>query len=360
MNKDTEKILNSIYYNTKKVGSYGGLNKLYKQARLKIPKITLKIVKDWLSGEIPYTLHKPARKKFKRNSILVSDIDEQWQADLVDMQEFSSQNSDYRYILTVIDIFSKFAYAIPLKDKRGETVTRAFEKIFKHRKPLKLQTDKGREFQNKYLLKILKKYNIQYFTSNDKIIKCAVIERFNRTLKTRMFKYFTAKGTRKYIDILDNLVESYNHSKHRTIKARPIDVTKDNKDIIFKNIYKFSNKREYLKNLQNSQKVNTGDHVRKRYILGPFDKSYYPLWSDQIYTIDNKSKGNKKSTYKITNQDASFYQEELQKIKSPIYRIEKIVNRRKINNRIEYFVKWLNHPNSDNSWIPASNVQNIS
>ncbi|GFY29336.1 uncharacterized transposon-derived protein F54H12.3 [Trichonephila clavipes] len=108
-------------------------------------KYSKKDVKHWLSQKDAYTLHKPVRHKFQRNRVFVSDIDRQFQADLVDMQSLAEFNKGYKYLLTCIDLFSKFAWAVPLKDKFGKSVKSGLEIIFKERKPKVLQTDAGYE-----------------------------------------------------------------------------------------------------------------------------------------------------------------------------------------------------------------------
>src|SRR6266705_3215270 len=185
------KILESIYYNPKNNASFSSVNALYKSAKLIDKNIKLKDVKNWLSGELTYTLHKPVRKNFSRNRIVVSSINQQWEADLVDLQEFSKWNNGKKFLLTVIDCFSKYAFVRVLKDKSDPQVIKAFRSIFKERVCAKLRTDKGKEFCNKFFKKFLEKSKVDHFTSNDNKIKCAIIERFNRTLKSRMFKYFT-------------------------------------------------------------------------------------------------------------------------------------------------------------------------
>ncbi|RWS21323.1 hypothetical protein B4U80_03489, partial [Leptotrombidium deliense] len=207
-------ILRKIYYDQNNPASFSTADKLFKAARLEAPSLTLKEVKNWLKNQVTYTLHKPIRHKFRRRKIVVSAIDEQWQADLVDLQEFAAKNNGYKYLLTAIDLFSKYAFAVPIKNKKAETVVAAFEKIFKRRIPLKLQTDKGKEFINSSLQKFLKNNHVKFFTSHNDVIKCSVVERFNRTLKSKMFKYFTANGTRKYIDVLQDFLNSYNNSYH--------------------------------------------------------------------------------------------------------------------------------------------------
>jgi len=211
--ENEEKVLKLIYYDEKNPAALSSAVKLYKAAKTVIPSITLEKVKEWLSGELTYTLHKPVKRNFVRNKIEVEKIDQQWEADLVDMQEFSRQNKSYKYILTVIDCLSKFAWVEPIKNKKPESVITAFERIFKSQRiPTYIRTDQGKEFVNQKFQKFLKSFNVKHFTSKNKTIKCAIVERFNRTFKSKMFKYFTSQGTKKYIDILDNLVTSYNSS----------------------------------------------------------------------------------------------------------------------------------------------------
>ncbi|RWS18941.1 hypothetical protein B4U80_00593, partial [Leptotrombidium deliense] len=142
MNEDKVKLLKLIYYDPKNPGAFSTAEKLFEKAKLYSPTLTLNEVKEWLSGELTYTLHKPARRHFTRNRIIVEGIDEQWQADLVDMQQFQSENNGNKYILTVIDVFSKYAWAEPVKNKSSANVVKAFTKIFKDRIPFYLQTDK--------------------------------------------------------------------------------------------------------------------------------------------------------------------------------------------------------------------------
>jgi len=154
--------------------------------------------KKRLQGQTTYSLHKPARKTYKRNMVLVRSIDEQWQADMVDLQSLEKHNDGYKYLLTGIDLFSKYSFVIPLKSKVSVNIIDAFKSIFKtHRKPYKLQTDAGKEFINKEVQKFLKAEDVEFFTTKSEM-KASVVERFNRMIKERMWKYFTHKT---HIDI---------------------------------------------------------------------------------------------------------------------------------------------------------------
>jgi len=202
-------LLHKIYYEPSHPSSFSSSQKLFDSAK-NHSNITLNEVKFWLSKQLLYTLHKQRRKNFIRNRVIVENVNEQFQADLVDLQMFSKEKNGYKFILKCIDVLSKFAFAKPLKDKTGLSVMNALKEIFKSRQPTKIQTDKGKEFLNSNVQLLFKKFKINHFTSEFEEIKCSNVERFNRTLKSKMWKYFTANGTRRWIDILDEILISYN------------------------------------------------------------------------------------------------------------------------------------------------------
>jgi len=167
----------------------------------------------------------------------VPNIDDQFQADNVDMQSFEKDNKGYRYTLTVIDIFLRYAWVIPLKSKRGDDVRDAFVTILRERKPVNTQFDEGKEFYNRTVKELLEKVGIEYFsTYSDK--KAAIVERFNRILKTRMWKYFTANNSRTWLPVLHKFVNSYNQSYHSSISMTPTEASKEeNHNTVWWNLY---------------------------------------------------------------------------------------------------------------------------
>ena len=359
-----DEIFKKIYYNPSNPGSFGGQYRLFLEARKVDSSIKRKDVENWLKGQIVYTLHKPSRRRFKRNPIIAEYPKENFQADLVDVQNISKENDNFKYILTVVDIFTKMGYAMPVKNKNQTNVAEAMEKILIKNKPVKLQTDKGKEFQNTEFKRLMKKYNINHFFSENREIKCSIVERFNRTIKKRMFAFFTLNGIHRYVDNLQNIVDSYNHSFHRSIKMRPIDVTLNNAKMVFKNLYGYEDKRQYLKKFK-QPKLHIGDDVRKKYDLRAFDKGFYANWTDQIFKVQKALSGNKKPYYKVEDTKGSisqkrFYPEELQNVTVTSFRVEKVLKRRIRNGVKEVFVKWLNHPESENSWIPSTNLKAIN
>ena len=175
---------------------------------------------EW-SNTLADELHKPIRRKFTKRRVYASGVDVIWTADLVDMQSFTKSNNGYKYILMIIDVFSKYGWAIPLKTKMGSEVAKAFQDLWKTQiPPQKLWTDKGKEFYNKQMKDLLEKNNVDlYSTENEE--KSSVVERWNRTIKRTMWKYFTTNNTTTYIDVLPEIIAKYNNTYHRSIKCTP-------------------------------------------------------------------------------------------------------------------------------------------
>ena len=173
-------------------------------------------------------LHKPIIRKFKKRKVYAAFKDNIWGADLTDTQLLSRYNKGITSLLCVIDIFSKYAWVVPLKDKKGVSIVAAFQSILKqsNRKPNKIWVDKGSEFYNTSFKKWLQDNNIVMYSTNNEG-KSVVAERFIRTLKNKIYKYMTSISKNVYIDKLDDIVNECNNTYHTTIKMKPIDV-KDN------------------------------------------------------------------------------------------------------------------------------------
>ena len=176
-------VLRKLFYNSKSTFTFTGISQLYHAAKSVLKGVRYKDVQNWLRGESTYTLHKPIRRRFKRRKTFVGGIDYQWQADLADMQHLAKQNNNIKYLLCVIDVFSRFSWVIPIQNKMGKTLIKAFQSIVQKskRKPLSLQTDKGTEFKNKLFQQYLKKNQIHFFTTENPETKASIVERFQRT-----------------------------------------------------------------------------------------------------------------------------------------------------------------------------------
>ena len=248
------------------------------------------------------------------------------------MQLLSKYNKGIRFLLCVIDIFSKYAWVVPLKDKKGISIVKAFQSILKqsNRKPNKVWVDKGSEFYNAYFKKWLRDNDIvMYSTHNEG--KSVVAERFIKTLKSKIYKYMTSISKNVYIDKLDDIVDEYNNTYHTTIKMKPIDV----KDNTYINAYKEINNKD--------PKFKVGNRVRISKYKNIFAKGYMPNWSEEVFVINDLN------GEEITE---TFYEKELQKTNQEEFRIEKVIRRK----GDKLYVKWKGYNNSFNSWIDKASL----
>ena len=210
---------------------------------------------------------------------------------------------------TTIDVFSKYVWVIPLKNKTGPALVTAFKEILESgRKPQKIQTDEGTEFFNKHFKDLMKAEEIQLYNTYNET-KASVVERVIRTLKTRMWRYFTAKKTMRYIDVLQDLVDAYNQSKHRSIQKKPINVTQENEREVWHTLY---GEREEKKKPV-SYKFEIGDQVRISKMKRTFEKGYLPNFSKEIFTVSQQIP-REPPVYKLKDYDqeelsGTFYNE---------------------------------------------------
>lgn len=299
-------------------------------------------------------LHRDARKNFVRRSTQMRGINDTLQADLVEIIPYASENKNMKYILTVINIFSKKAFARPLRNKTGAEVTKAMKSILDSiNHPIKnLHVDMGKEFYNKSMDSLLRQAKIKrYSTYTTK--KAAIVERFNRTLKGRMWKSFSFCGKYKWIDKLQNLITEYNNTRHRTIKMAPNKVTHQNEQMLLDTVY------NYVWNLgvKFKPKFKVGDFVRLSKYKHIFEKSYTPNWTTEIFKV-RKIQHTNPITYLLVDLneqpiEGTVYQEELQIVQQKdIYLVEKILSRKKDM----VYVKWLGFADSHNSWINKKEV----
>lgn len=350
MGKKVNEILKKHYYEPGQPGAYSGAKALQRRT-----KLGAKIVKDWLSHQDAYTLHKPVVRKFKRRPIVTGGIDHQFQTDLIDMRSLKRENDGYAYLVTCIDAFSKYAWAIPITSKTGKALVAAVNEIFTERQPIALQSDKGSEFLNKTFQKFLKDKGVHFFTTENEDIKASIVERFNRTLKEKMWRYFTKVNNLRYIDVLGSLVRNYNNSHHRSIRMAPTQVNLTNQEQVWKNLYE--------KSLSTNERAvfQEGDRVRLALARQAFKKGYTPAWTEELFTVSRIQK-TKPVTYVLKDDSGeelrgSFYKEELQKVgDKQVYRIESILNERRVGARKEYLVKWYGYDSSFNSWISSEHV----
>ena len=273
-------------------------------------------------------LHKPIIRKFNKRKVHSPFIDNVWGADLADMQL-----PGFYYV----DIYKKYAWVIPSKDKKGITINNAFQKILDESncKPNKIWAEKGSEFYNRSMKSFLQSNDTEMYSAHNEG-KSVVTERFIGTLKNKIFKYVTSMSKNVYIDKLDYIVNKYNNTYYRTTKIKPADV----KHILNLSAY-----------IESSKKINNQDPRFKFGDIIRISKGYVPNWSEEIFAI-KKVKNSVPWTYVIRDLKGeeivgTFYKRELQEVNQKEFRVEKVIKRK----GTKLYVKEKGYHSSFNRWI---------
>lgn len=345
--------LSRLYYTPNLTSSLGGVRRLNSKVR-RLNLASKRDVEQWLSGQDAYTLHRPVTNKFKRRPTIVSGMSEQLQMDLIDVRKYVKDNDGMNYILTAIDVFSKKAWAIPIKNKSSDEMLRAIKLIIDETEFRTIQTDKGKEFFNKFVQKLFRDKGIKHFTTENETIKASVVERFNRTLQDTLHRLYTRNKSYRFVDSLQSVLDAYNSRFHSSIGMSPNDVNFDNQEDVWLRLYEAD-----LTTTKPRYKV--GDRVRISKARMAFERGYTPNWTTEIFVIRSVNK-TKPVTYSLEdyagdNIEGTFYEKELQKVSEPkSYTVERVIKTRRHRGKKQYFVKWLGYPDSFNQWVDESDM----
>jgi len=269
-NDNSQININDIYLDTKNPASYSSS------------------VRAFLEQTHSISVHKKRIKNFNRRKIIVPGPYHSIAADLIDYSMYATKNSNYKYILCVVDMFSRLAFAEPLKNKTAEIVSDRLDNIIGRMQfvPKIFTSDKGGEFdlRNKYIHNILvEKYHmIVYYTTGSK--KNSMVERYNRTLKERLERFFTENNSKRWIDILEDFVTNINATVNRSIGIAPNKVNFENSKKIWRKLY--PNQSVNAK----CDRIQVGDRVRIPLKQNIFSKGYHQAWTDEIFTVDHVEK----------------------------------------------------------------------
>lgn len=287
------------------------------------------------------------KRKRKRRRIVVSGVDSQWAVDLADVQNLIKFNDGIKYLLIVVDVFSKLLFVQTLMDKKASTVLKAFQKILDSggRFPDVVFSDKGGELNNALFKRELAKRNIKYFTTQNEDIKTSVAERVIRTLKTKLYRLFQKQGSYRYVEHLQNVVDGYNKSKHSSLKnLAPKDVSKTNEAVIWVSMYNAKPNVQPKLSFGRTKNTKTfkfkvNDFVRLSYVRYTFQRDYHQKWTTELFKISERFVKENFPLYKVVDLlDApvigTFYEFEMMKIKKPFefFKVESILKTR-IRNR---------------------------
>lgn len=353
--------LRELYYTPGKPGAYAGPEKLYQAVKQEGKyKIGRPRIRQFLNNEDSYSLYKPIRKTFPRSKVIVNTIDSMWDGDLADVSNIASHNDGYKFLLVLIDIFSRYLFIVPLKNKHHQKIVDGLKLVFqKRRKPNTLRTDKGSDFKNRWVKAFLKKEGIHaIYTQNE--TKANYAERVIRTMKNLMYRYFMKNRTYRFINILQDLVKSYNKRPHRSLGGNaPANVNKENADEIRLESYlsgktkldvnqsKTLGRSKEKKRAKPFFKYKIGDDVRLSQLKHPFQRDYQQKWTEEFFKVNERYKRGQIPVYKLKDLagdpiEGTFYESDLQKViksEDVSYRVEKILKRRRHGKTQEVYVK---------------------
>ncbi len=387
LNEEQKKYLETNYYDPRKAGAYGGFDKFYNAIVKRSQEINVgrADVKKWLSGQEPYSIHRGARRRFERDRVITSGMNIQADADLADTKRLAEFNSNTNFILVVIDVFSRYAWVRPLKDKSGKEMARVVNELFHdmEKTPYLLRTDNGMEFKNKLVQKVYGKYDVVHFTTRNEEIKANYAERFIRSLRKMMARYLERKRTRRYLDALQDLVYNYNHRPHRSLKGMtPAEVDKSNEAELWLTLYDDDHDRKTTKKTDGRHtprpyKFKIGDQVRVVIAKTTFRKEYENTWSREVFTVVRRQRRNGVlplySLEDLAGEQitGTFYTRELQRVprkslERDLWRVESVLKTKRVKTRgkkgkttKQVYVKWEGYPKKFNSWVNASDVEDV-
>lgn len=277
------RVLNKVYTDSKSPAYLAGVNTVYREAKKQLPGVTVDAVRKFLATQDCYTLHKPVIKRFPRNRVVAAGLDTDWQADLMDMRQLKQYNNGYSVALVVVDVLSKHIWTAALKNKRPGTVAKAFGDILKQskRKPWRLCTDRGQEFKSSFK-EFVKSKEIHHFHVTQPDVKACVVERHIKTIKNKIFRYFTKQKTLKWHDILPSIVNGINHTTSTVTKMAPVDVHSGNARSVWATVYNQPKPEPVKFNFK------VGDHVRITKEKGKLTKGYKANFTQEVFVVHER------------------------------------------------------------------------
>jgi len=311
-------------------------------------------VRAILEEDDSYALHKPVRKKFKRLVTKGHAKFDTLQADLADFQKISQHNDGYNYLLVCVDVYSRMIFARPLKQKTGPEMVKALTSIFKENDffPTIFITDRGKEFYNRHLSEFFKGLHVQHASPSSEI-KAGMAERAIRTLKERVYRYFTHKNTYRWLEIIPQLVKNYNITPHSRTKIAPVEVSSGD----------IEEREGELSDIGDD--LVEGTVVRLSKARHVFKKAYEESWTRELFVVAKVYK-TKPVTYRIKTLDGrdiiegKVYRKELQIAHdTKVYRISDILQRKRVRGKEKILVTWLDYPDAAPEWVDAADFVSI-
>lgn len=365
MEQQVDQDLEKIYFDPANSGSYGGVERLYNQA--KTLGYSRDQVKNWLKRQDVYTVFKQVNRQIHRPKVIVPYKNYEWDMDTVNMTGFVDDNNGYAYILVILDIFTRFLITVPLQSLTGKEMAHILGKIFLGGKPVHCRTDLGSEFINKNVEKLLQENKINHIKVVSET-KANFAEAVIKNIKKRLTRYMYDHQTHKWIDVLSDVTASYNSSYHRSIQMSPVQALSSDNVNLWHNQY--GRLKKFVRGpnkLQRKYLFDLNDQVRISKYRKSFERAYDQKWSDEIFLIAERGMQQNIPVYTIKDFQnqyivGKFYTNQLVKVEADertVYKIEKLVRRKKIKKQDGYIVKWLGWSEKYNSFVPLSEIKDI-
>ena len=363
-----DKYLHKHYYSPSFAGSFSSLDKFWNSILLSKNKpdgLTRSYTGVWLKNQDVASVYKVPKIHFRTQKIISPWPHFLYGSDLADLSSLKKYNDGISFLLIIIDVFTKKTWVRPLLDKKAQSMVKAFQSVFNEGNICTLiHVDEGKEYKNRWVRQLFEKYKVKMYSTFTKR-KSSVAERMIRTLKTRLFKYMYHNQTFRYINDLENIVESYNNTIHRTTGMTPNSVNESNAMDLYLDKY-----MKYVNETASHPETPTykiGDYVRVVKNKTIFKKGYEDNYSEIIYKVIDIHKTNPPRYILADTTDyrlpGTKYKDDLvpiYDIDKRYYRIDQVLRSRKIRGRKEFLVSWLGHPSRFNSWVRNQDIKKYS
>lgn len=354
-------MLKQMWINKNKKYAFSGISKIYEHYKGEIP---LKKIQDQLSEIQTYTRHKEGKKITKFNPFFVHKVDEMWQIDIMYLPNYKKESKGYKYLLCVLDVYSRKMFIRKLRKKDTSTIVRKFDDILLsvNRTPVKIVADKGSEFKSTLFQQFCEGLGIKLiFTYNE--TKAAHVERAQRSFQNILYRILEEHQTRDFLKYLNETLGIYNNRVNRMTGYSPnFAYIPENHEKISINLEKHYNKAS-KKNKK--PRFKEGDCVRIREAKHAFSRGYHPYFTEEIFKVKKVLINLPIPRYIISNYTGdeeikgSFYSNELALVNLDTFKVEKVLKKTKVKGKTLVFVKWLGYPNSQNSWVDSSWIRKI-
>lgn len=374
--KHIEDYLKKLYSDPSKPGSFSGLGKLEETIKKDgLYKISRRQLKAFLEKQDTYTVNRFVRRNFKRSRVIAYGINDLVDIDLADFSRLARYNTGVRFLLVAIDVFSRFVKVRALKNKSAVSVLDALENIYQTGPvPRKIRSDRGLEFRNSALASFFSKKGIRHVYASPPI-KAGYAERCIQTLKQLVYRYLFHNNTFKYVDVLDQLVSSYNSRAHRSLGKTALNQVNERNQISLWNDM-------YINSLRLKKKTSTprrttapkpkctldkGQLVRISYSKSPFERSYQEKFTEEVFVVTARFLQDSIPVYKLSDLQSTpvegfFYGPELQrthKSRDQLWVIDRVLKTVGKGKNQKVLVRWKGYGPSFDSYVLKSSIKNI-